>query len=162
MAGRPFAPDDLSSTVPMRQLPLPLGSPAEPDFGSFVPGRNAAVLAHLMALDMPAAPVYLWGPSGSGKSHLLGALARSVRRAGGRAASFGATASAPWALTEDCFFYDWCEQMLPFISAGKPVFAAEYTDMGMTLNMFCPSFDVWGFSGILKQRDLTAWLQACP
>jgi hypothetical protein len=67
-----------------------------------------------------------------------------------------------WALTEDCYYYNWCAEMFPFISAGKPVFAAEYTDMGMTLNMFCPSFDAWGFSGILKQRDLTAWLQVCP
>ena len=29
-----------------------------------------------------------------------------------------------WALTEDCFDQGWCEEMLPFIQAGKPVFAA--------------------------------------
>ncbi len=67
-----------------------------------------------------------------------------------------------WALTEDCYYYDWCNQMFPFISAGKPVFAAEYTDLGMTLNTFCPTFATWQFSGILKHRDLDAWMQKCP
>ncbi|RME62426.1 MAG: hypothetical protein D6790_06290, partial [Caldilineae bacterium] len=43
-----------------------------------------------------------------------------------------------WALTEDCFADEWCDQMKPFIAAGKPVFAAEYTDTGMTLDKFCP------------------------
>jgi hypothetical protein len=74
----------------------------------------------------------------------------------------GLLAYFDWALTEDCYFYGWCDQMFPFIAAGKPVFAAEYTDMGSTLNGFCPSFAIWQFSGILKQRDLNAWMQACP
>ena len=69
-----------------------------------------------------------------------------------------------WALTEDCIFYDWCEEMLPFINAGKAVFAAEYTDLltQQQFNLACQSFGVWQFSGIWKQRNLTAWLQACP
>jgi hypothetical protein len=67
-----------------------------------------------------------------------------------------------WGLTEDCYYYTWCNEMFPYISAGKPVFAAEYTDLGSTLNGFCPSFATWQFSGILKPRDLTAWMRACP
>jgi len=67
-----------------------------------------------------------------------------------------------WALTEDCFDEGWCEQMLPFIEAGKPVFAAEYTDTGLTLDDFCPQAAAWGLSAILKQRDLDAWRAACP
>ena len=43
-----------------------------------------------------------------------------------------------WALTEDCFDQGWCEELIPFIEAGKPVFAAEYTDTGITLDEFCP------------------------
>lgn len=35
-----------------------------------------------------------------------------------------------WALTEDCFQMNWCEQVRPFIQGGKPVFAAEYSDSG--------------------------------
>ncbi len=67
-----------------------------------------------------------------------------------------------FAITEDAFYYDWIEEMLPFIDAGKPVFAAEYTDMDVDFNAAC----AWGrqhnVSFILKNRILTAWLQTCP
>ena len=66
-----------------------------------------------------------------------------------------------WALTEDCFDEDWCEQMLPFIAAGKPIFAAEYTDTGMTTDQFCPQAQEMGISAILKHRDLDAYLEDC-
>ncbi len=32
------------------------------------------------------------------------------------------------ALNEECFYYDECDAMMPFIEAGKPVFQAEYAD----------------------------------
>lgn len=67
-----------------------------------------------------------------------------------------------WALTEDCFQQGWCEQVRPFIQAGKPVFAAEYRDTGIRLDEFCPQAKAWSFSAILKDPDLTAWRQACP
>jgi len=67
-----------------------------------------------------------------------------------------------WALTEDCFDQGWCAEMSPFIAAGKPVFAAEYTDTGMTLAELCPQAEALQFSAILKHRDLDAWRQACP
>ncbi|MFQ5398453.1 MAG: endo alpha-1,4 polygalactosaminidase [Anaerolineae bacterium] len=67
-----------------------------------------------------------------------------------------------WALTEDCFDQGWCEEMAPFIAAGKPVFAAEYTDTGITTADFCPQAAAMGFSAILKNRDLDAWVEACP
>jgi hypothetical protein len=67
-----------------------------------------------------------------------------------------------FAITEDCFYYDRCADMLPFISAGKPVFAAEYTDTGVDFPAAC----AWGrahkFSFILKDRDLTAYRITCP
>ncbi len=67
-----------------------------------------------------------------------------------------------FAVTEDCFDQGWCEQMLPFIQAGKAVFAAEYVDAGIDFVAAC----AWGrqeeFSVILKTRDLTAWLDNCP
>ena len=31
-----------------------------------------------------------------------------------------------WALNEECFQFDKCETLLPFIDAGKPVFNVEY------------------------------------
>jgi endo-alpha-1,4-polygalactosaminidase (GH114 family) len=67
-----------------------------------------------------------------------------------------------FAITEDAFYYNWADQMLPFIHAGKPVFAAEYTDMDVDFNTAC----AWGrehnFSFILKNRDLTAFRVTCP
>ncbi|MCB1994579.1 MAG: DnaA regulatory inactivator Hda [Burkholderiaceae bacterium] len=73
--------------MPM-QLPLPLGGRAAPTFDDFMVGDNAAVIAHLRGLLMPGAPVYLWGPAGCGKSHLLQALAAGVRLSGHVAADF--------------------------------------------------------------------------
>ena len=67
-----------------------------------------------------------------------------------------------WALTEDCFAQGWCEQMLPFIQAGKAVFAAEYTDTGVKLEEFCSQAAKLQFSFILKNRDLDAYRLTCP
>jgi len=67
-----------------------------------------------------------------------------------------------YALTEDCFAEGWCEEMQPFITAGKPVFAAEYTDMGLTSNQFCSHARKMNFSAILKNRNLDAWQESCP
>lgn len=67
-----------------------------------------------------------------------------------------------WALTEDCFDQGWCSDMSPFIQAGKPVFAAEYTDTGITLNDFCPQAASLQFSAILKHRNLDAQRWVCP
>jgi len=67
-----------------------------------------------------------------------------------------------FAVTEDAFYYDWIAEMLPFIDAGKPVFAAEYTDMPVDFNAAC----AWGkehdVSFILKDRGLTSYLGTCP
>jgi endo-alpha-1,4-polygalactosaminidase (GH114 family) len=66
-----------------------------------------------------------------------------------------------WALTESCFAEGWCDQVAPFVAAGKPVFAVEYTDAGMTLDAFCPQAEAMNFNAILKHRDLDAWWEAC-
>lgn len=67
-----------------------------------------------------------------------------------------------FAITEDAFYYGWAAHMLPFIEAGKPVFAAEYTDVGTTLQDFCAQAQEMRISAILKNRGLDAWRQACP
>ena len=82
----------------MRQIPLPIGPHAEPRFETFIAAGNEAALAHLRALPPAAAPVYLWGTAGSGKSHLLRALATQLREAGGSLGWFDATLPAPWAV----------------------------------------------------------------
>jgi hypothetical protein len=67
-----------------------------------------------------------------------------------------------FALLEDCFAQDWCELLLPFLRAGKAVLDAEYTDMGIALEDFCPRAKTLGVSAILKHRELDAWRRACP
>jgi len=70
-----------------------------------------------------------------------------------------------WALTEDCYVDGWCEEMAPFIAAGKPVFMAEYTDQLSRLQFgvaVCPFAASLGFSAILKGRDLDAARGSCP
>ena len=66
-----------------------------------------------------------------------------------------------FAITEDAFYFDWIKEMLPFIEAGKPVFAAEYTDMDVNFNAAC----AWGrehkVSFILKNRILTVFRETC-
>jgi hypothetical protein len=66
-----------------------------------------------------------------------------------------------WALTEDCFDQGWCDQVTPFVAAGKAVFAAEYTDTSLTLEQFCPQANAFNFNAILKHRDLDAWRETC-
>jgi DnaA family protein len=62
----------------MRQLALDLLQPLQPSLDNFVAGRNAEALAALRALvehRLAERIVYLWGAQGSGRSHLLAALA---------------------------------------------------------------------------------------
>lgn len=67
-----------------------------------------------------------------------------------------------WALTEDCFAEGWCTQMLPFINAGKAVFAAEYTDTGISMEKVCQQAEAMRFTVILKNRNLDAYRKTCP
>ncbi len=66
----------------MRQLPLAIGLPPMPTLDNFVPGANAAALQHLRELRAPSPPVYLWGPGGCGKTHLLRGLAQRWSESG--------------------------------------------------------------------------------
>lgn len=67
-----------------------------------------------------------------------------------------------FAITEDYFYYGDAESMLPYIKAGKPVFAAEYTDLPGYFASFCKQSKKLNFSTILKKRGLDAWIQTCP
>ena len=67
-----------------------------------------------------------------------------------------------FAITEDAFYYEWSEDMLPFIEAGKPVFAAEYTDLSGDFESYCQKSKELKFSTILKNRELDSWVKYCP
>lgn len=70
----------------MEQLVLDLGLAPVPTLANFVPDGNEAVWTHLRAWaqGQPRAPVpiYLWGPAGSGKTHLLQAVAQALQGRG--------------------------------------------------------------------------------
>mgnify|MGYP001817916177 FL=1 len=62
------------------QIPLHLEPPRPDRFDAFVPGPNMAVLQAVQnLLDEPGAVLFLSGPEGTGKSHLLNALCHSAR-----------------------------------------------------------------------------------
>ena len=87
----------------MKQLPLPMHLPARDGFDALVVGRNDHAVAHLRGL-LPgagvAAPVYLWGGAGSGKTRLLRALAWQHQAQGERIGWFDAADALPWRLDE--------------------------------------------------------------
>jgi DnaA-homolog protein len=85
----------------MKQIPLPIGPDPLATFENYLAGPNAAALVHLQTLSMPSAPVYLWGPPGCGKTHLLRALAHGCQQAGRRVGWFSAGDSLPWTLSPD-------------------------------------------------------------
>jgi DnaA family protein len=60
----------------MRQIPLGVRLPDRAVFDSFLPGRNAEALAHAraVALGQARGVVWLCGPGGVGKTHLLQAI----------------------------------------------------------------------------------------
>ena len=70
--------------------------------------------------------------------------------------------TADFAITEDAYYYNWISDMLPFIQAGKAVFAAEYTDMDVDFPAACKWGQANQVSFILKDRDLTEFIQTCP
>lgn len=65
------------------QIPLPLESPRADRFEEFVAGPNATALAAVrQLLDEPGGVLFLSGPQGCGKSHLLNALCHAARERG--------------------------------------------------------------------------------
>jgi DnaA family protein len=85
----------------MKQLILDLAWDPLPAFAGFLPGDNTAVVAQLREQAWPGAPVYLWGPAGSGKTQLLRELQARAVEAGLVAQWFDAASATPWTLADD-------------------------------------------------------------
>ena len=70
----------------MKQMALDIGLHTTPTLDSFFAGPNSAALQHLRlwtTSQMPSpVPTYLWGESGSGKSHLLRAVQTELSSSG--------------------------------------------------------------------------------
>ncbi|MFN7923776.1 MAG: endo alpha-1,4 polygalactosaminidase [Bryobacteraceae bacterium] len=63
-----------------------------------------------------------------------------------------------WALNEQCFQYQECSSLAPFIKAGKAVFNAEYT---LKPDQFCPQANSLQFSSLSKHVNLDAYRVPC-
>ena len=70
----------------MKQLALDIGLASTPTLDNFFAGSNAAALSHLRLWTASASrspvPSYLWGESGSGKTHLLHAVHQALQGQG--------------------------------------------------------------------------------
>lgn len=64
-----------------------------------------------------------------------------------------------FAVNEECFEWDECANLTPFVNQGKAVFHVEYEH---DTNDFCPHTTSLGFSSLLKNWDLDAWYLDCP
>lgn len=110
----------------MKQLALDIGLATVPTLGSFFAGPNAATLDHLRLWSTSPTrspvPTYLWGDSGSGKSHLLSAVHEALREQGLSVGCLDANTLNPpefdatWAavLMDDVHLYNVSQQLTAF------------------------------------------------
>ena len=72
--------------IPMKQMALDVALAPEPTLAGFVPAGNAAAVQHVRlwteGRTRSPVPVYLWGPAGAGKTHLLRGAAHALRDQG--------------------------------------------------------------------------------
>lgn len=99
----------------MQQLVLDIGLPTGPSLGNFLAGPNAPALRHLElwlgsgagSANRSPVPTYLWGPGGSGKSHLLKALREGLRAQGRSVGWLDAQC-----LNAPAFYEDWAAVLM--------------------------------------------------
>jgi hypothetical protein len=65
-----------------------------------------------------------------------------------------------WALNEECFQWDECGTLAPFIEAGKAVFHVEYGGASLA-DEICPQANALDFDSLIKRLDLDAWRVPC-
>ena len=63
-----------------------------------------------------------------------------------------------WALNEQCFQYEECQLLLPFVQANKAVFGVEYE---LEPADFCTQANAMNFDFLKKHRELDAWRLTC-
>ena len=110
----------------MKQIALDIGLARAPTLAGFCAGPNEAALRHLRlwagSPTRSPVPTYLWGPAASGKTHLLKAVAESLREQGAAAGWLDASVHEPpefsenWAvvLLDDVHLYTAVQQHAAF------------------------------------------------
>jgi len=63
-----------------------------------------------------------------------------------------------WALNEQCFQYNECHLLVPFVQAGKAVFGVEYE---LEPAEFCLQAIAMNFDWLRKKWELDAWRRSC-
>lgn len=63
-----------------------------------------------------------------------------------------------WSLDEQCFQYQECQTLLPFINAGKAVMEVEYN---LNPAQFCPKANSMNFNSLKKHLGLGTYRVAC-
>lgn len=63
-----------------------------------------------------------------------------------------------WALNEECFTYQECDRLSPFVDGGKAVFGVEYS---LEPADFCPQANALDFDFLRKEPKLGTWRLAC-
>jgi len=72
-------------------------------------------------------------------------------------------ASVDFAINEQCFEYDECDALTPFITAGKPVFQVEYAEGSFDTKAaeICPKANTRNFDTLIKHLELDPPRRAC-
>ncbi len=138
----------------MKQIALDIGLACVPSFTNYLAGPNEPALSHLQlwagsALRSPV-PTYLWGPTGSGKTHLLQASAQALREAGARVGWLDASLLEPpdfdesWAAVfmDDCHLYTAVQQHAAFSWFVHAVNAADGRPRGVLAAGLLPPADL--------------------
>ena len=63
-----------------------------------------------------------------------------------------------WALDEQCFEYQECDKLTPFVQQGKAVMEVEYN---LSTSKFCPQANALNFNSMKKHLSLDAYRVAC-
>ncbi len=63
-----------------------------------------------------------------------------------------------FAVNEQCYQYNECDMLKPFINQGKPVYNMEYS---VSVSTFCPKSKVDKIDAVKKRLDLDSWVDPC-
>jgi hypothetical protein len=64
-----------------------------------------------------------------------------------------------YAIDEECFIYEECDRLVPFVDAGKSVMVVEYD---LPRDAFCAQAADLGVYAMRKRLSLDAWRRPCP
>ena len=64
-------------------------------------------------------------------------------------------------MVEQCYVYEFCDAVAPYVAAGKDVLAVEYEEDGLDWEAICEDSKARGMTLLLKSYEITAGGKAC-